>query len=140
MTSSSTDTAPTNPPTPTHAPLRRVLTLDAAGMIVFGLAYLFASGPLARLLGVDAKLMLTCGGLMLTIGVGVALLAAHARPPTASVRIVIAIGASWVAASIASLALDWWDPNAVGTVWTALQTLPVAVFAILQLAALRNRP
>ncbi|WKX71316.1 hypothetical protein [Streptomyces sp. XD-27] len=124
---------------PAHAPLRRILAMDAAGMIVFGLVYLLVSGPLARLLGVGDKVVLTSGGLMLTIGVGVAVLAGRARPPAASVRLVVAIGIAWVAASVASLVLDWWHPNAVGTVWTVLQAIPVSVFAILQLAALRGR-
>ncbi|MGY5124188.1 hypothetical protein [Streptomyces nigrescens] len=119
--------------------LRRILAMDAAGMIVFGLVYLFTSGALARLLGAGDKLVLTTGGLMLTIGVGIALLASRARPPVASVRLVAVIGAAWVAASVASLALNWWHPNAVGTAWTVLQAIPVSVFSILQLAALRGR-
>ncbi|MFD3423036.1 hypothetical protein [Streptomyces decoyicus] len=139
MIPSSADIAPTNPHTPALSSLRRILAMDAAGMIVFGLVYLFASGALARLLGVSDTLVLTAGGLMLTIGVGVALLAGRARPPVASVRLVAVIGAAWVAASVASLALDWWDPNAVGTAWTVLQAIPVSVFTILQLAALRRR-
>ncbi|MEV0368896.1 hypothetical protein AB0I10_03580 [Streptomyces sp. NPDC050636] len=49
------------------------------------------------------------------------------------------IGVAWVAASVASLVLNWWDTNAVGAVWTVLQAIPVSVFAILQLAALRGR-
>ncbi|MFF4948578.1 hypothetical protein [Streptomyces chattanoogensis] len=113
--------------------------MDAAGMIAFGLVYLLGSGPLARLLGVGDTLVLTAGGLMLTIGMGVALLARRAHPPTASVRLVALIGAAWVAASVASLVLNWWDTNTVGTVWTVLQAVPVSVFAILQLAALRDK-
>ena len=54
-------------------------------------------------------------------------------------RLVVAIGVAWVAVSVASLVLDWWDPNAVGKAWTVLQAIPVLVFAILQLAALRGR-
>ncbi|MFH8371129.1 hypothetical protein [Streptomyces sp. NPDC018031] len=124
---------------PAHAPLRRILAMDAAGMILFGSVYLFASGSLARLLGVGGKLVLTAGGLMLTIGVGVALLAGRARPTATSVRLVVAIGVAWVATSVASLVLDWWDPNTAGTAWTVLQAIPVSVFATLQLAALRGR-
>ncbi|CAL9523835.1 hypothetical protein SUDANB176_03906 [Streptomyces sp. enrichment culture] len=118
--------------------LRRVLALDAAGMILSGLVYLFLSGRLAPLLGVGDRLVLTVGGLMLVIGAGVALLAVRAHPPVAPVRLVVATGVAWVAASIASLALDWWDTTTVGTVWTVLQTVPVSVFTVLQLAALRG--
>ncbi|MFC9238426.1 hypothetical protein ACFTZK_18485 [Streptomyces decoyicus] len=139
MTPSSADVAPTNPRRPALPSLRRILAMDAAGMIVFGLVYVLVSGPLARLLGVGDKLVLTAGGLMLTIGVGVALLARRAHPPTASVWLVVALGIAWVAASFASLVLNWWDTNTVGTVWTVLQAVPVSVFALLQLAALRGR-
>ncbi|MFF4953253.1 hypothetical protein [Streptomyces chattanoogensis] len=76
---------------------------------------------------------------MLTIGVGVALLAGRTHPPAAAVRLVVAIGGLWVATSFASLVLNWWDTNTLGTAWTILQAIPVAVFAILQLAALRGR-
>ncbi|WP_431042235.1 hypothetical protein ACQUSR_10140 [Streptomyces sp. P1-3] len=138
MTPSSADVAPTDPHLSAHTPLRRILAMDAAGMIVFGLVYVFASGPLARLLGVGGELVLTSGGLMLTIGMGVAVLAGRARPPAAWVRLVVAIGVAWVAASVASLVLDWWDPNAAGTAWTILQAVPVSVFTVLQLAALRG--
>ncbi|MEJ8653395.1 hypothetical protein WKI65_36375 [Streptomyces sp. MS1.AVA.3] len=139
MTLSSADGAPTHPRRPALPSLRRILAMDAAGMIVFGLVYLLGSGPLARLLGVGDKLVLTTGSLMLTIGAGVALLARRAHPPTASVGLVVVIGIAWVAASFASLVLNWWDTNAVGTVWAVLQTIPVSVFALLQLAALRGR-
>ncbi|MFF6888510.1 hypothetical protein ACFY9F_35605 [Streptomyces sp. NPDC012421] len=49
------------------------------------------------------------------------------------------IGVAWVTASAASVVLDWWTPNGVGTAWTVLQAIPVAVFTVLQLAALRRR-
>ncbi|MGW6564933.1 hypothetical protein [Streptomyces sp. NPDC054975] len=140
MTPSTADDTSTNALTPAHARLRRILALDAVGMIVFGLVYLFTSARLAPLLGVGDNLVLTVGGLMLTIGVGVALLARRAHPPTASVRLVVLIGVAWVAASLASLVLDWWDTNTLGTVWTVLQTIPVAVFTLLQLTALRGKP
>ncbi|MET7795558.1 hypothetical protein [Streptomyces decoyicus] len=108
-------------------------------MITFGLVYLLVPGPLARLLGVGDKLVLTAGGLMLTIGIGVALLSSRAHPPAAAVWLVIVTGGAWVVASAASLVLDWWDTDTIGTVWTVLQTIPVSVFALLQLTALRRR-
>ncbi|MGI5346843.1 hypothetical protein ACQEU8_01460 [Streptomyces sp. CA-250714] len=138
MTSPSAGLAATTHRPSAYAPLRRILAMDAAGMLVFGLAYLLASGPLARLLGVGDQLVLTAGGLMLTIGVYVAVLSSRAQPPTASVRLVIAIGAAWVAASVAAILLDWSDPNTIGTAWIALQAVPVSVFALLQRSALRR--
>ncbi|MER7050908.1 hypothetical protein [Streptomyces sp. NPDC000351] len=119
--------------------LRRVLALDATGMILFGLAYLLAPTRLARLLGVGGTLVITVGGLMPTIGTGVTLLALRARPPSAWVLSVIVFGAVWVAASIASLALGRWDTTHVGTVWIALQAVPVSLLSIFQLDALRAR-
>ncbi|WP_369179088.1 hypothetical protein [Streptomyces mutabilis] len=125
--------------TPVDARLRRILALDATGMILSGLAYLLAPTRLARLLGVGGTLVITVGGLMLTVGTGVALLALRARPPSAWVLSVIVIGAVWVAASIASLTLAWWDTTTVGTAWIALQAVPVSLLSFFQLAALRAR-
>lgn len=139
MTPPSGGVVPVRAVSPADAVLRRILAMDAAGMIVFGLAYLLLHGPLGRLLGLGGGPVLTCGGLMLAIGVGVAALAGRARPPAGAVRLVVAIGTAWVALSAASLVLPWWNTTAAGTVWTVLQAVPVSVFAVLQRAALRGR-
>ncbi|MEU7473062.1 hypothetical protein AB0A94_31865 [Streptomyces sp. NPDC044984] len=107
-------------------------------MIVSGSVHFLSPGRLARLLGVGGTLVTTVGGLLPTIGAGVAPPAVCARPPFAWVLLVAVTGTAWVAASIASLALDWWDDTTTaGTVWTVLQAVPVSLLTVLQLAALR---
>ncbi|GAA3942566.1 hypothetical protein GCM10022244_58040 [Streptomyces gulbargensis] len=76
---------------------------------------------------------------MPTIGTGFALLALRTRPPSACVLSVIVIEVVWGAASIASLALRWWDTATVGTVWIARQAVPVSLLSIFQLGRTADR-
>ncbi|GGQ33426.1 hypothetical protein GCM10010249_59930 [Streptomyces roseolilacinus] len=69
---------------PVDARLRHIPTLDTTGMILSGLAYLLAATRLARLLGVGGTLVITVGGLMLTIGTGIAL---SGPPCPSSIRV-----------------------------------------------------
>ncbi|MFE0098975.1 hypothetical protein [Streptomyces sp. NPDC059009] len=130
-------TASVRPDASAYASLRRILALDAGGTLAFGLAYVVAAGPLAGLLGVSDALLLTSGALMLAIGAGAAALARCPQPPRAAVKLFVAVGIAWAAVSAASLAFDWWDPNGLGVAWTVVQTIPVAVFAVLQITWLR---
>ncbi|MFE7170601.1 hypothetical protein [Streptomyces sp. NPDC057616] len=121
-----------------HAALRRFLALDAVVTGVNGLAYLAASGPLGRLLGVERDLLLALGVVLAVYGAAVGLLAARARPAAPLVRTVIETNLAWTALSLLALPL-WLSPTAAGAVWTVLQALTVAGFAVLQHLALRNR-
>ncbi|MCX4820391.1 hypothetical protein OG883_10810 [Streptomyces sp. NBC_01142] len=116
--------------------LRRFLALDAAVTGVNGLAYVAASGPLGRLLGVDSTLLLELGVLLTLFGAGVGFLASRRQPPQLPVKFVVDANLLWAALSIAALAL-WFDPTAAGAVWIPLQALTVAGFACLQWSALR---
>lgn len=118
--------------------LRRFLALDAVVTGANGLAYLAASGPLGRLLGVDPTLLLALGAFLAVYAAAVALLASRARPAAVPVRAVIEINLAWTALSLAALAL-WLSPTTAGAVWTVLQALTVAGFAGLQYAALKAR-
>src|SRR4051812_50163116 len=64
-----------------HTALRRFLALDAVVTGANGLAYLAASGPLGRFLGVDAGLPLALGVVLALYGAAVGLPAPPARPP-----------------------------------------------------------
>ena len=121
-----------------HAALRRFLALDAVVTGVNGLAYLAVSGPLGRLLGVERDLLLALGAVLAVYGAAVGLLAARARPAAPLVRAVIETNLAWTALSLLALPL-WLSPTAAGAVWTVLQALTVAGFAVLQHLALRNR-
>jgi hypothetical protein len=118
--------------------LRRFLALDAVVTGVNGLAYLVASGPLARLLGVDSGLLLVLGGILAAYGAVVGLLASRARPAGFPVRTVIETNLAWAVLSVVALAL-WLSPTTLGAVWNVLQALVVAGFAILQHLALKAR-
>ncbi|MFC7987957.1 hypothetical protein ACFUV2_01435 [Streptomyces pilosus] len=118
--------------------LRRFLALDAAVTGANALAYLTLSGPLGHLFGAGSGLLLGLGAFLAVYTAGVALLAARPHPPTTGVRIVVEANLAWTAVSLAALAL-WLTPTTAGAVWTVLQALTVAGFAVLQHMALRAR-
>ncbi|KUO19868.1 hypothetical protein [Streptomyces dysideae] len=118
--------------------LRRFLALDAVVTGANGLAYLAASGPLGRFLGVDSTLLLVLGAFLAVFAAGVGRLAARARPATLPVRAVVEANLAWAALSFVALAV-WLSPSIAGTVWTVLQALTVAGFAALQYVSLKER-
>jgi hypothetical protein len=118
--------------------LRRFLALDAVVTGANAVAYLALSGPLGRFLGVDSGLLLGLGAFLAVYAGCVALLAARPEPPALAVRAVVEANLAWAAVSLAALGL-WLTPTTAGAVWTVLQALTVAGFALLQYAALRQR-
>ncbi|WP_395571322.1 hypothetical protein [Streptomyces sp. BK79] len=118
--------------------LRRFLALDAVVTGTNAVAYLALSGPLGRFLGVDSGLLLGLGAFLAVYAGCVALLAARPEPPALAVRAVVEANLAWSAVSLAALGL-WLTPTTAGAVWTVLQALTVAGFALLQYAALRQR-
>ncbi|MET9828120.1 hypothetical protein ABZ078_02155 [Streptomyces sp. NPDC006385] len=118
--------------------LRRFLALDAVVTGANGIAYLVASGPLGRLLGVDRGLLLGLGAFLTVFAAGVGLLASRARPAAFPVRAVIEANLAWAVLSVVALVV-WLSPTTAGAVWTVLQALTVAGFAALQHAALKAR-
>ncbi|MFJ4642482.1 hypothetical protein ACIP6Q_02940 [Streptomyces bobili] len=121
-----------------HSALRRFLALDAVVTGANGVAYLAASGPLGRLLGVGSTLLLELGLVLTVYAAAVGLLASRARPAVLPVKAVVEINLAWSALSVLALAL-WLSPTATGTVWTVLQAATVAGFAALQHLALKAR-
>ncbi|MGW0840574.1 hypothetical protein ACWD26_10480 [Streptomyces sp. NPDC002787] len=116
--------------------LRRFLTADAAVTGANALAYLLASGPLGRFLGVDPALLVVLGAFLAVYAAGVGLLASRERPPRPPVRAVIEANLAWSALSVVALVL-WLTPSTAGAVWTLLQAATVAGFAAVQYVALR---
>ncbi|MFD5252412.1 hypothetical protein ACFWM5_06135 [Streptomyces bobili] len=121
-----------------HSALRRFLALDAVVTGANGVAYLAASGPLGRLLGVDSTLLLELGLVLTVYAAAVGLLASRARPAVLPVKAVVEINLAWSVLSVLALAL-WLSPTATGAVWTVLQAGTVAGFAALQHLALKAR-
>ncbi|GGS40475.1 hypothetical protein [Streptomyces violaceus] len=118
--------------------LRRFLALDAAVTGANALAYLAFPGPLGRFLGVDSTLLLALGAFLAVYAAGVALLASRRHPPALGVRAVVEANLAWTVVSLVALAL-WLTPSTAGAVWTVLQALTVAGFAVLQHTALKAR-
>ncbi|MFH9814911.1 hypothetical protein [Streptomyces sp. NPDC017230] len=118
--------------------LRRFLALDAVVTGANALAYLAFAGPLGRFLGAGSGLLIGLGAFLAVYAAGVALLASRRRPPVLAVRAVVEVNLAWAAVSLAALAL-WLTPTTAGAVWTVLQALTVAGFALLQYVALRQR-
>ncbi|MFI0086833.1 hypothetical protein [Streptomyces bobili] len=121
-----------------HSALRRFLALDAVVTGANGVAYLAASGPLGRLLGVGSTLLLELGLVLTVYAAAVGLLASRARPAVLPVKAVVEVNLAWSALSVLALAL-WLSPTATGAVWTVLQAATVAGFAALQHLALKAR-
>ncbi|BBC31658.1 hypothetical protein SGFS_029520 [Streptomyces graminofaciens] len=117
--------------------LRRFLALDAVVTGANGLAYLVASGPLGRFLGVGSGLLLALGAFLTVYAGAVALLASRGRPPAPAVRAVVEANLAWAVLSLVALAL-WLTPSTAGAVWTVLQALTVAGFAAAQYVSLRS--
>ncbi|MFD7446063.1 hypothetical protein [Streptomyces sp. NPDC059909] len=116
--------------------LRRFLALDAVVTGTNGLAYLAASGPLGRLLGVDAALLLELGVFLTLFAAGVGFLAARQQPPAGPVKLVVDANAVWAVLSVVAL-VAWLEPSTAGTLWIMVQAMTVAGFAGLQWFALR---
>ncbi|MGI5429773.1 hypothetical protein [Streptomyces sp. CA-179760] len=118
--------------------LRRFLALDAVVTGANALAYLAFPGPLGRFLGVDSTLLPELGVFLAAYGAGVGLLASRRQPPALGVRAVVEANLAWTVVSLVALAL-WLTPSTAGAVWTVLQALTVAGFAVLQHVALKAR-
>lgn len=121
-----------------QAMLRRFLALDAVVTGANAIAYLAASGPLGRLLGIGSGLLLELGAFLLVFAGAVGLLASRARPAALPVRAVVEVNLAWAALSFVALVV-WLTPTLAGAVWGVLQAVTVAGFALLQLGALRTR-
>jgi hypothetical protein len=117
--------------------LRRFLALDAVVTGANAVAYLALSGPLGRFLGAGSGLLLALGAFLAVYAGCVALVAARPRPPALAVRAVVEANLAWAAVSLVALGL-WLTPTTAGAVWTVLQALTVAGFALLQYASLKQ--
>ncbi|MGW0822600.1 hypothetical protein [Streptomyces sp. NPDC002845] len=119
--------------------VRRFLLLDAVVTGANGLAYLAASGPLGRLLGVGDDLLLGLGVFLVAYAVGVGWAGSRRQPPVLAVRAVIEANLAWAVLSFVALAV-WLSPTTAGAVWGVIQAFTVAGFAGLQYAALKAAP
>ncbi|MFJ9583701.1 hypothetical protein [Streptomyces acidicola] len=118
--------------------LRRFLALDAAVTGANGLAYLVASGPIGRLLGVGSGLLLGLGAFLVLYGAGVGYLAGRSRPAVPLVKAVIEANVLWAILSVVALTVWLDEPSTAGWIWIPMQAGTVGGFAVLQYMALRR--
>ncbi len=121
-----------------RSPLRRALLVDAGVSAVTALAMTFGAPLLSGLLELPEPLLRYAGLSLLPFVAAVAFVATRPQPPRAGVWAVIVVNALWVLASIALLLGGLVAPNALGYGFVVLQAAAVAVFAELQLQALRR--
>lgn len=117
---------------PREALVRLALKLDAVVTGANGVAYLALAGVLDAPLGMPAGFLRGVGAFLVLY----ALFVWVARTPL--VALVAAANAVWVVASLALVAFDWFEPTTGGAVWTVLQAVVVADFALLQVYVLRR--
>jgi len=118
--------------------LRRVLLLDAGVSAAAGLLMAFGGQFLAPLTGLSADLLIPAGLILSPYAGLVAWVATRASPPTALVWTVIGANVLWAADSVALILFGWAQPTLLGHVFVIGQAAVVALFAELQLIALRK--
>ncbi|WP_342376457.1 hypothetical protein NVS55_34855 [Myxococcus stipitatus] len=115
-----------------------ILLADGVASGATGALMCFGAGPLSGPLGLDATLLRVAGGGLLPYA---ALLVFFALRPLVSrslVKALIAINVLWTVDSFALLASGWVQPTVWGQAFVVFQALAVAVFAGLQLMALKQ--
>ncbi len=115
---------------------QRILTLDAAMSGAAGLAMIAGAGVLAPWLNLPAPLLQIAGAILIPWTIALALLARGPRVSSTALKAVISVNVLWVAASLALLFVV--SPNGWGIAFVLAQAFAVAVFAALQLGALKR--
>lgn len=128
-------TAVTHPASDPRGSLRLLLGIDALTCAAFAVLVLAATAPLADLTGLGRS-VLTWAGTILVVAAAVLTAATLRRdPPPVLVWLVTAINVSWIAASLALLALSPGLTTA-GALVVIAQALVVAAAVVVELRAL----
>lgn len=134
-TTADTTTATTGP-----VSLRTALLLDATVTGTNALAYLAGAAVLDSLLGPPPTHFLAIGAFLAGSAVILAVTGTRRPIPRGWATFAAEVNIVWAIGSVAVVALGWFDLTTTGEVWTILQAGIVAVFAALQLMALRRTP
>ncbi|MFC5583943.1 hypothetical protein ACFPOD_02385 [Nitratireductor kimnyeongensis] len=118
--------------------LRRTLHLDAMMSGAAALLLVFAAAPLSRLLALPEELLFWAGVILVTFVVMLLVIAARKVLPRLLLMDVVLLNAVWAVLSFALLASGWVSPNLLGMVFVSAQACAVALFALLQFAAMRE--
>ncbi|MBV2153799.1 hypothetical protein [Kitasatospora sp. SUK 42] len=117
--------------------VRGALGLDALVTGGNGLAYVVFPGPLGELLGIGRTALLGLGLFLVGYALAVGVLAARRSPHRLAVLTVAGLNIVWTVLSLVALTVGP-EPTVAGTVWIPAQAAVVALFAVLQLTALRR--
>jgi hypothetical protein len=118
--------------------LRGLLAADAATSAGAGLLMLLGGDILAAPLGLPAALLHYAGLALLPFAALVGWLATRGRAARGAVWTVVAVNLAWVVDSVLLLLSGWVEPTMLGYGFVILQALAVAVFAELQIIALKR--
>jgi hypothetical protein len=120
--------------------LRRALQSNALFSLLTGLAFIVASGPLARFLGANSPsaVVFAVGVSLLPFGYGVYRVAAQPQIVPRQAGIITIMDITWVIGSYLLLALAWDAFSVAGRWFVGLQAEAVFTFAVLQFIGLRR--
>ena len=128
-----TDTITTGP-----VSLKTALLLDATVTGANALAYLAGAAVLDSLLGPSPVHFVAIGAFLAVCAAILAVTGTRRPIPRGWAMFAAEVNVAWAIGSVAVVALGWFDLTTTGEVWTILQAGIVAVFAALQLTALRR--
>lgn len=119
--------------------LRYALLLDGAVCALNAVAYLALATVLSDLLGLPAGLLWGAGG-FLVLYAAMVLYAGTRKPavPRVLAWLAVDVNAVWAAISLLGLAIGWFDPTTIGTVWIVLQALVVLGLGVAQYVGIRR--
>ncbi len=118
--------------------LRNTLLADGAMGAGAAALTILGAGFLAPLLNLPEGLIFWAGVALVPIALFLFAMARRHEVPRSWLREIVFINWAWVAASIAILAFAPIEPNMLGVAFIVAQAAAVALFALLQGAALRN--
>ena len=118
--------------------LRNTLFLDGLVSGAAGVLMLLGATIIAPLTGLPVALLAWAGALLLPWCAALAALSRRATIPRLWLIDIVAVNALWVAASLGILVAAVVEPNQIGYGFVIAQALAVAIFAELQIMALRR--
>ena len=119
--------------------LRLALKADAAASGAMGVLLLAAGGALAKPLGPGSGLLHVTGAVLLAYAAFVLWAALRSSPHPGPAWAIIAANVLWVLASVAVAFAGWFPLTVLGQVFVLAQAAAVAVLALWQVTALRQR-
>jgi hypothetical protein len=118
--------------------LKFALIADAIASAAMGLLLAGGAGLLSGFLGLPQDLLFYAGLFLIPYALGVAWIGTRPQISKSLVWLVVALNGLWVADSIGLLVTDFVSPNLWGVAFVAAQAMAVAIFAVAQIAGLKQ--